>query len=42
MNGPYKVTPEGGTNERKSIEIYTLPYVKQIASRNLLFDTGAL
>ena len=42
MNGPYKVTPEGGTNGESSIEIYTLPYVKQIANGNLLFDTGAL
>ena len=27
---------EGGTNGERSTEIYTLPYVKQIASRKLL------
>ena len=29
---------EGGTNR---METYTLPYVKQIASENLLCDTGS-
>ena len=32
---------EGRTNGEDSIETYTLPYVKQIASGNLLCD-GAL
>jgi len=29
---------EGGMNGESSMEIYTLPYVKQIASGNLLYD----
>ena len=29
---------EGGTNWERSIETYTLPYVKKIASGNLLYD----
>ena len=32
---------ESGMNSESSIEIYTLPYVKQISSRNLLHDTGS-
>ena len=31
---------EGGLNCEKSMEMYTLPYVKQIESENLLCDTG--
>ena len=31
---------EGGMNWESSMETYTLPYIKQIASRNLLYDTG--
>ena len=31
---------EGGTNGESSMETYTLPYVKQIASGNLLYDSG--
>ena len=30
---------EGRTNGESSMEIYTLPYVKQIASGNLLYDS---
>ena len=29
---------EGGTNGESSMETYTLPYVKQIASGNLLYQ----
>ena len=32
---------EGGTNEETGMEAYTLPCVKQIASGNLLCDTGS-
>ena len=32
---------EGGTNGESSTETYMLPYVKQRASRNLLYDTGS-
>ena len=32
---------EGGKNLKSNIEIYTLPYTKQIASGNLLYDTGS-
>ena len=32
---------EGGKNLKSNIEIYTLPYIKQIASGNLLYDTGS-
>ena len=32
---------EGRTNGESSMEIYTLPYVKQIASGNLLYALGA-
>ena len=32
---------EGGTNLNSSIEIYTLPCVKQIASEKLLHNTGS-
>ena len=31
---------DGGTNRRSSIETYTLLYVKQVPSGNLLNDTG--
>ena len=31
---------EGGTNGETSMETYTLPYVKQIASGNLMYDSG--
>ena len=31
---------EGGTNEETGMEAYTLPCVKQIASGNLLYDSG--
>ena len=30
---------EGGTNGESSTETYTLPYVKQIANGNLLYDS---
>ena len=30
----------GGTNRESSLEIYTLWYIKWIASGNLLYDTG--
>ena len=33
---------EGGMSEESSTETYTLPYVKQIASGKLLYNTGAL
>ena len=32
---------EGGTNSENSTQTYTLPYVKQIASGNVLCDTGS-
>ena len=32
---------EGGTNWEISTDIYTLPYVKLIASENLLYSTGS-
>ena len=32
---------EGGKNLKSNIEIYTLLYIKQIASGNLLYDTGS-
>ena len=32
---------EGGTNGESSIDIYTLPCVKQIAGRTLLCNTGS-
>ena len=32
---------EGGLNWYSSIKTYTLPYVKQIASGNLLYDAGS-
>ena len=31
---------EGETNGESSVEAYTLPYVKQIANGNLLYDSG--
>ena len=31
---------EGKTNGESRMEAYTLPYVKQIASGNLLYDSG--
>ena len=31
---------EGGTNGEGSMKLYTLTYVKQIASGNLLYDSG--
>ena len=31
---------EGGTKGESSMEIYTLPHVKQINSGNLLYDSG--
>ena len=33
---------EGETNGKSSMETYTLPYVKQIANGNLLYDSGNL
>ena len=30
---------EGGTNRERSIETYTLPYVKEIASGSLMYDS---
>ena len=35
------VKPRGGTDLETNMETYTLPYVKQIASGNLLNDMGA-
>ena len=32
---------EGGTNREIKIDIYTLPWVKQIASRELLCSAGS-
>ena len=32
---------EGGMNGERSIEAYTSPPVKEIASGNLLYDSGA-
>ena len=32
---------EGGMNGESNMETYTLPYVKQMASGNLLCDTGS-
>ena len=32
---------EGGTNRENSMKTYTLPYVKQIANGNLLYDQGS-
>ena len=32
---------EDGTNWESRTEAYTLPHVKQIASGNLLYDTGS-
>ena len=32
---------EGGTNRESSMETCTLPYVKYIASENLLYDAGS-
>ena len=32
---------EGGSNGERSMETYTLPYVKQIASRSLMCDAGS-
>ena len=32
---------EDGMTKKSTMEIYTLPYVKWIASRNLLCDTGS-
>ena len=32
---------EGGTNGESSMETYTLPHVTQIASGNLLYDSGS-
>ena len=31
---------EGGTNGESSMKTYVLPYVKQIASGNFLYDSG--
>ena len=31
---------EGGIYRESNMETYTLPYVKYIASRNLLYDSG--
>ena len=31
---------KGGMTEESGMETYTLPYVKQIASGNLLYDSG--
>ena len=33
---------EGGTNDEGSMKTYILPYVKQIAGGNLLYDSGNL
>ena len=32
---------EGGTNGESGIETYTLPFVKQTASGNFLYDAGS-
>ena len=32
---------ESGANWESSMEAYTLPYVKQIASGNVLYDAGS-
>ena len=32
---------EAGMNSESSVETHTLPYIKQIASGNLLYDTGS-
>ena len=32
---------ESGMNGESSMETYTLPYVKQIANGNLLYDVGS-
>ena len=32
---------EGRINLERSVETYTLPYVKQTASENLLYDAGS-
>ena len=32
---------QNGTNRERSIETYTLPYVKQIASENWLCEIGS-
>ena len=32
---------EGGQSLKSNTEIYTLPYIKQIASGNLLYDPGS-
>ena len=32
---------EGGVNGEGSMETYTLPYIKLVASGNLLWDTGS-
>ena len=37
----YSGEGEGGMNSARSMETYTLPYIKQIASRNLLYDIGS-
>ena len=43
MNRLVDTVGEGdhGTNREIDIETYTLPYVKQITSGNLLYDTGS-
>ena len=43
MNRLVDTVGEGdhGTNGEIGIETYTLPYVKQITSGNLLYDTGS-
>ena len=36
----HKREGDGGTNGECRMETYTLPHVKQIASKNLLYDSG--
>ena len=31
---------EGGRNGESNMEVYILPYVKEMASGNLLYDSG--
>ena len=41
LNGCFRVGGVGGVNRESSIEIYTLPCVKQIASGKLLCNIGS-
>ena len=40
MNKSWGEEEEGEMNGKSSMEAYTLPYVKYVDSRNLLYDTG--